>query len=232
LSPGPEDDYDTESWYAVYSGNTDFKAYGYEADFGSAFCCEFTVVDGCGPNASLTLTVNGSGRQDVIHLVDTINGEAMDCSSSYVYAGDESDTINGSNLTSNSDYLYGQSNDDIIHGREGEDYIEGGLGADQLYGESGADDIYGDSPSLSGGGADKIKGGNGDDFVDAGPSDDMVCGGADVDELYGGSGDDKVTGETGVDALNQGDAHVTGDECENQAPNFCETLTSNMTCPW
>ena len=245
LSPGPEDDFNTESWYILGSSNTDFKGYGYEADQGDPFCCELTVNDGCAGNP-ITLVVNGSGRRDAINLVDTVSGHAMDCSTSVIYGEDENDTIRGSNALTNHDFLYGGPNDDNINGREGNDFIDGGgnddvcfgdpgedeihggTGNDTLIGDPGNDEIYGEA------GDDRIKGGNGDDYVEGGDDNDNICGGADIDELYGNAGDDKVTGEAGSDTISRGDADVTNDECEAaSADGFtCEIFTVNMTCPW
>lgn len=227
LSLGTEDDYNTVSYYILGATNIDFKGYGYEADFHTPFCCEIVVQNGCAANP-ITLNVYGSGRQDDLNLLDTVSGQAMDCSISNIYGSDEDDTIGGSNVTTNQDNLYGESNSDVIHGREGYDYIDGGLDDDLLYGEED-DDIV-----IAGGGNDKVKGGGGDDDLDGGDQTDWVCGGVEVDTVDGGPGDnDIVTGETGDDVVNDGGTG-SGDECENDSADAtdCETITNNLSCPW
>lgn len=166
---GGADDYDTTSYYVSDSAGN-FMSYGYEADTGAAYCCTLTVQNGCAGN-QMMLYAYGSTHLDDMSLLDTGNGLAMQCSSSYVYGGYEQDTIGGSNLTSNHDYLYGEQDADTIHGRTGNDYIYGGTGPDKLYGEDGDDHIYGED------GDDQIKGGTGQDVIDGGNDNDDVCGG-------------------------------------------------------
>ena len=228
LAPDGLEDFDTESYYVIKSGgNTEFRAYGFESDYGSEFCCEITVADGCAPGANPnTLYVYGAGRKDELNLVDTVNGWAMECSTSWVYGSDEDDEINGSSETSNVDRLYGETNSDTIRGREGSDYIYGGMDADTCYGDAGNDFIY------LGSGADRAKGGTGQDTIYGEADSDQICGGADADTLYGGDADDQVTGEAAADTVSQGDAHTTGDTCETESAALCEVLVANMTCPW
>lgn len=137
-----------------------------------------------------TLTVNGSGGADEIHVSASINGktifisEALKSGESPKYAlkADKINKVvvhgNGGNdkiymgETFKATWVYGDAGNDQLNGGPGIDYLYGGLGDDQLNGYKGQDFLYGESgddtffdDNLGGISADRYTGGSGFDRI-------------------------------------------------------------------